>query len=238
MPEEASKPTEVAHLKFVASEKVRAESARLPEAVGLNDPSGTKPAQASSGAENVPSMLRHWAWWKACGETVVRKEMSLSSPEVGRVEAEKWVQQRGPAKKLADGLIRMPVLPEGWVTADASSVGGPRLLQPASLWRVVHKSGSSRGEVLVRREAPLDSEEIATLRRGEVVQQIGPQAALCGIVRVRVAVRSTANSPPPAGSDGQDEWDSAEPAVGWITLDAREAGGPLFFEACIESGPI
>eukprot|EP00913_Durusdinium_trenchii_P024026 g22564.t1 len=152
----------------------------------------------------------------------------------------------------AQGLQRMPVQPRGWATVDAQAVGGPLYLEkarraviharlklstppdpPASIhvshrqvkspkWQVVFSSGSSKGDIVVRKGVSLDSEEVAVLTCGTVVEQASPlEITEDGIVRM------------PITFEGRQPSSSSHPAkarMGWVTCDATHQGGPKFFE--------
>merc|ERR1712039_1131040 len=121
----------------------------------------------------------------------------------------------------ACGLQRMPVQPRGWATVDATSVGGPKYLEQVSVpsWRVTFKSGSPKGDIVVRKDKSLDSEEVAVLFYDAKVEQAGPQETLeDGIIRMPVSF-----------NDGSGRGRLKQ---GWVTCDASAQGGPKFFETC------
>merc|ERR1712190_629289 len=83
-------------------------------------------------------------------------------------------------------------------------------------WRVDFKSGSTKGDIVVRASKSLDSEEVAVLFYDARVEQAGPQEPLQdGIVRMPVFYSEAGKS---------------KPRIGWVTCDATSQGGPKFFE--------
>lgn len=178
-------------------------------------------------------------WWVNCGvdtqlEVVVRELFSLQSTEIWKIPPGHFVQQAGACEVFvsgrASGLQRMPVLPRGWVTVDAVAVGGPKYLEPIRVprWKVVFRSGSSKGDIVVREGLSLESEECAVLLYGTRVDQSGPQEVLDdGIVRMPITFSEMVRNGPDA---------ALAPRIGsgWVTCDATSQGGPKFFEACIE----
>merc|ERR1719230_2565995 len=113
------------------------------------------------------------AWWRNCGEgrldVLVREQFALTSTELWKVPPGHYVQQGGPCEVFVNGqacgLQRMPVLPRGWAKVDATAVGGPRYLEPvrSPRWKVIFSSGSNRGDIVVRSDVSLESEEVAVL---------------------------------------------------------------------------
>merc|ERR1719199_836072 len=118
-------------------------------------------------------------WWRNTSSNeqlvIVREGFSLMSQEIWKVPHGHYVQQAGPAEVFvsgqAIGLVRMPVMPRGWATADASSVGGPRYLEQvrSARWKVDFKSDANRGDILVRKNLSLESEEVGCIRYGTLV---------------------------------------------------------------------
>jgi len=197
----------------------------------------TASSSTPANQDRTSDMLRHWAWWRVCvgiDEVVVRKDLRLDSEEVDRIKEGSWLQQCGPVRRITEGkgvgLVRMPIMPtRGWITADATAQSGPLFVEPAAVWKAVHKSGSPYGDILLRATEHLDSREIAILHCGDLVEQIGPHRNLRKMVRMRVSVHSKALAPPEeAQLDG--EWNTPRPLKGWVTVDARGAGGPIFFQ--------
>jgi len=173
-------------------------------------------------------------WWRNCSsdtniDVIVRESFSLQSNEIWKVPPGHYVQQAAPCEVFvsgqAQGLQRMPVLPRGWVTVDAVSVGGPKYLDPirSPTWKVVFQSGSSKGDIVVREGLSLDSDEVSVLLFGARVEQAGPQEVLDdGIVRMPIRF-------PMVQQDGN----RPQTGTGWVTCDATSQGGPKFFEPCM-----
>jgi len=172
-------------------------------------------------------------------ELVVRSGLSLASAELRRVAPGEAVQQAGIAKMLIKGrcrgCIRVPVKPRGWVTADATRAGGPRYLLSSGSprWRVVYSSpNSSEADAIIRSAPALDSDEVQVLYCGDIVEQAGPcEMRGQGIVRMPVTALILKR--------GDGEMDtthgkyadvSSAKTLGWVTLDASPAGGPVFFK--------
>ena len=83
---------------------------------------------------------------------------------------------------------------------------------PSRGWRVAYVSGLPSGDVLVRAGPSLKSIEVAVLHFGDVVTQAGPQVCRDNLIRM-----------PIEGQRG---------VTGWVTVDATDAGGPVFFKEC------
>lgn len=244
------KPSEMAHLKFficpseggAADEPDPPRDKRKPKGRGKGERTNDK---RSGGGDTqgrgrfVPDMgkteliegTHRGQWWKVLTEAnvIVKEQFSLTSVEVFNVPQGHYVQQAGPGEVFvngqASGLQRMPVQPRGWATVDASSVGGPKYLEAVSApyWRVDFKSGSPKGDIVVRSEKSLDSEEVAVLFFDARVEQAGPQEALeDGIVRMPISFPDSANK--------------HKTKTGWVTCDATSQGGPKFFEPWQASG--
>jgi len=172
-------------------------------------------------------------WWRnICQVNVlVRDSCSLHSTEIFTIPPNQYVQQGGHCEVFisgrAKGLQRMPVLPRGWVTVDATEVFGPKYLEPVRTprWKVVFSVGSSTNDndVIVRKAMLLDSEEVGGLVKDTCVIQAGPQVLSDGILRMPICL------------DGL-QMSGAYPSVstGWVTCDARAQGGPQFFEPCCD----
>jgi len=194
------------------------------------------------GGRLVPEMGRtepmpNWQrgqWWRNVGaqdlDVIIRGDFSLVSPEIGKIAPGHYVQEAGPVEVFVEGqacgLQRMPVQPRGWVTVDASAVGGPKYLEPvrAARWKVVFNSGSNKGDIVVRDAVSLESAEVHVLVHGTVVEQGGPQEVLKdGIIRM-----------PINWTDGKTH----QLRTGWVTCDARAQGGPIFFEPCSEDNDL
>jgi len=180
-------------------------------------------------------------WWRNCPanklDVIVREQFSLQSSELWKVPPSHYVQQAGPVEVFvsgpAEGLQRMPVLPRGWVTVDASAVqfGGPKYLEQVRRprWKVIFQSGSNKGDIVAREACSLESEEVAVLLCGTIVEQSGPQEInKDGIVRMPIAWPE---------HSGRDPSDPSRPPLrrgGWVTCDATAQGGPKFFEPCLD----
>jgi hypothetical protein len=246
-PEKLTKPAEVENLKFV-------ESRLLNHSVERSDRRHRKGEAHSDGESDdisegepyeetdaAPWPGKRSSWWRvhsSLGEVlVVREGLSLHSAELLRMSPGDAVQQAGTARMLKQGrcrgCIRLPVKPRGWVTADATRAGGPRYLvsSGAPRWRVVYSSpNSNEGDAIIRAEPALDSDEVAVLYHGDIVEQAGPSEKRGqGIVRMPVtAIISHRN-----GSEDQAPVKSAgasSKVLGWVTIDASSAGGPVFFK--------
>lgn len=122
---------------------------------------------------------RRGSWWRVRSnlreDLIVRSGVSLSSVEIGRCVAGDLFQQKGKPRMLISGkghgCIRMPIQPSGWVTADASRAGGPQYLirTHAPQWRAIYEAGGK--DILVRTTVELDSEVVAILSCGDIVEQ-------------------------------------------------------------------
>uniref|UniRef100_A0A7S0A5V8 Uncharacterized protein n=1 Tax=Pyrodinium bahamense TaxID=73915 RepID=A0A7S0A5V8_9DINO len=271
-----AKPAEVAHLKYLAvgarspSKRGRAPKPPTHRPGGAPPPHGggadgwiaTAPeVHGGEFAEVCTSMGSAGAWWQVYSQDdiIVRKDVSLFSEELRRVKPGMRIQQAGLAKRFISGdirgLVRIPVRPDGWVTADAQAAGGPRFLERAHapLWRVVYESGTPHGDILVRAGADLESREVAVLRRGDLLEQAGPQVQHGGVLRMPVVVPESAaplqggpaaaaylaaagaaqDGPAGRGAAAQPFGAGRPPrpgTTGWVTVDARNAGGPVFLE--------
>lgn len=235
---------------------------RLAEAAPLTTLTSTRVGAGDAAVEEVLieevlEMLRPWASWRVCGEEklVLREDVSLWSQVVGHLEPGGWVQQAGPAKRLLDtptrGLIRMPVrqlqeVAGSWATVDARALGGPRYLEPAPQWEVVYQSNSPYGDVVLRQALALDSDVVAILSLGDVVEQLGPpqeqdgtSTTAGGILRMHVSLvpggRGAAAHKTPelnATAPANDPccWATPCPTAGWVTVDATRASGPRFLK--------
>jgi len=197
----------------------------------------------SPGGRYIPEMGRtetvatppRGQWWRNIGDetmdVIVRESFSLASAEIGRIPSGHYVQQAGLMEVFvngqAQGLQRMPVQPRGWVTVDATSVGGPKYMSPISspVWKVIFSSGSNKGDIVVRENVSLDSDEVAVLICGTLVEQNGPSELLeDGIIRMPIAFFDT------AGREASSPSQPARKKAGWVTCDATSQGGPKFFE--------
>jgi len=226
------------------------QPASLPTDVAApRPPAGGRGGTRGDDTEVVEALGRVGAWWHICSadEVIVRQDVSIFSAELKRLRSGTWIQQAAPAEQFtrgpARGLVRLPVLPRGWVTADARSVGGPQYVEPAPRWCVVYGSGTRFGDVLVRAEAALDSEELAVLTTGDVVDQAGPQETVDGIVRMRILLPEWAAPPPPkaaevlpnpaihaAAAQATAAVAASRLAKLRVTVDASAVGGPVLLE--------
>jgi len=201
------------------------------------------------------------SWWRVhnqLGEDLlVREGVSLRSAQINYISPGELVQQAGHARSLLKGnpkgCIRLPVRPNGWVTADATRSGGPKYLVRASVprWRVVYappepggkgSKYSQEGTVIVRADEELNSEQVMVLHRGDVVEQAAPSIVTPqGIVRMPVTttvVRRTAvesGEVPDPSANGQNRATVSGKTYGWVTADASAAGGPVFFKPVAEA---
>lgn len=257
-PEKLEKPAEIAHLKFHESRllnhslpegrKTRRER-HHPEASD-EDSDEVSEGEPLEDSEAAPWPGKKASWWRvhtSLGEDlVIREGLSLFSAELRRMPPGEALQQAGAARMLstgrAAGCIRLPVKPRGWVTADACRAGGPRYLVSSSAprWRVVHSATEKKGagEVIIRADAALDSAEVTKVYYGDIVEQAGPSELRGekGIVRMPVASVMDANGTV-RRSDGEADnshWKnrdaSSSKVLGWVTVDASSAGGPVFFK--------
>ncbi|CAD7957046.1 unnamed protein product [Amoebophrya sp. A25] len=95
------------------------------------------------------------------------------------------------------------------------STSDPKRDRDKIFWQVVFRSGSDRGDIIVRKTIDLQSDEVEYLFCGEQVEQIGSlQQKLAGVPRMPVRTQK--------GN------------TGWVTLDATAKGGPKFFAQVIE----
>eukprot|EP00928_Gymnodinium_smaydae_P070611 TRINITY_DN54415_c0_g1_i1.p1 TRINITY_DN54415_c0_g1~~TRINITY_DN54415_c0_g1_i1.p1 ORF type:complete len:301 (+),score=63.84 TRINITY_DN54415_c0_g1_i1:69-971(+) len=200
-------------------------------------------SDVSEGEPMEPTEKEWWgrgrpgSWWRvrdnlaeAC---IVRSGVSLASAAVRSVLPGQLLQQAGIPRALtkgrARGCIRMPVRPEGWVTADATRAGGTQFLMRASTptWQVIFSvTDGNSPDVVVRASKELNSDQIGTLRRGDVVEQAGPSVERPdGIIRMPVSFL-----PSSPGRNGRGDGSGTRKLIGWVTADASEAGGPTFFE--------
>jgi len=243
----AEKPSETEHLKFLIFPNVGEElgdGLDIQQRQRQNDRKARGRIRDKSGKSGrfVPEMgktetlntTQRGQCWRNIGAdsitVIVRESFSLMSNELWSVPPGQYIQQAGPIEIFvtgqAAGLQRMPVQPRGWVTVDATAVGGPKYLEPVKVprWRVVFSTGSSKGDIVVRDGVSLDSEEVAKLVCGTLVEQSGPQEFLDdGIIRMPNSFNDTTSSSPAGPS---------KPQVGWVTCDATAQGGPKFFETC------
>ncbi|CAE8585942.1 unnamed protein product, partial [Polarella glacialis] len=253
-----AKPAEVLNLKIVdvslcsfpvaAFEKSagdrrekRSEKPRsVPVIVPDEDDDNVSEGDPWENSEIVAWPGRVGSWWKFLGaageEVIVRDGVSLSSAEVRRVTPGTVVQQAGRARMLVDGrtqgVLRLPIRPSGWVTADASRAGGPKFLAKAAAprWHVVHNPKDGGG-VTVRKDESLTSQEVDKLLFGAVVEQAGPTMTRPdGVIRMPVTEAVMRDGHIDAELDNT-KLKSSSKILGWVTLDASAAGGPVYFKA-------
>lgn len=236
------KPKEVENITFVDPKTIS-----WPEVPVQHHPHSRRPAPPADEDDGGVSEGEPWeeteitawpgkagSWWRVNGslteDVVIRMGVSLASSELQRIRAGDLVQQAGRARVLvsgrANGCIRLPIRPTGWVTADAQAAGGPKYLVKAGVprWRVVFHSSP----VIVRSDFDLTSKEVETLYNGDIVEQAGPTSRReDGLIRMPITptiVRRSEGDGDHDGHVGQGR------VLGWVTLDATEAGGPLFFK--------
>lgn len=248
------KPAPIASLKFLIcadgyggpdaepAERER-DKDRLKSRDGKSKGKGKdKKGGQAGGGRNIPGVGKteimpgsgKGTWWRNMStdgmDVIVREQFHLTSDEVSRVPPGQYVLQAGPLEVFvngpATGLQRLPVQPQGWVTVDATSVGGPLYLEKVTSprWKVVFSSGSMKGDIVVRQRISLDSAEVAVLTCGTHVDQAGPlEMTEDGIVRMPISFADGAGREPLSSS-------SARTRTGWVTCDATAQGGPKFFE--------
>mmetsp|Transcript_28992 Transcript_28992/g.46742 ORF Transcript_28992/g.46742 Transcript_28992/m.46742 type:complete len:315 (-) Transcript_28992:96-1040(-) len=254
-PEKLPKPAEIAHLKFVASRDIKVDhppserkhrrQQRSAEESRSDDDDSD---EISEGEPYEESEQASWpgkrlSWWRVHSllneDVVVREGLSIASAELRRLSPGEALQQAGNARCFisgrAKGCIRLPVKPRGWVTADATRAGGPRYLVSTTppRWRVDYRPRDGDGDatVKVRSDVALDSEEVAVLYYGDIVEQAGPseirgQGILRMPVTSAISKRNEADDDSPRGNQATN----ASKILGWVTLDASSAGGPVFFK--------
>jgi len=239
------KPEEVKNLKFLicpstAPPEEEGERDRIRGNRDRKGGKGNQKGQSNSGGRFIPEMGRtetlprsqRGTWWRNCcrdrGEVIIREQFLLTSEEICRVPFGQYVLQAGPLEVFvtgpAEGLQRMPVQPRGWATVDATTVNGPLYLEKVKSpkWQVVFSSGSSKGDIVVRKGVSLDSEEVAVLTCGTVVEQAAPlEHTEDGIVRMPILFEGRQPSGPS---------NPPKSKMGWVTCDATSQGGPKFFE--------
>lgn len=62
-------------------------------------------------------------------DAIVREGADMSSQEIRRLIPGNTCVQSGPMVCVDPGVVRMPILPKGWVTVHARSIGGPTFLE-------------------------------------------------------------------------------------------------------------
>jgi len=132
------------------------------------------------------------------------------------------------------------------VTADATKAGGPKYLVRASAprWRVVYYGSNSAkdgGAVIVRETVEFDSAEVTALQFGDVVEQAAPSVTLSNhIIRMPITAsvtrRSEAESEAAEGATNGHAHRTSLKTLGWVTVDASAAGGPVFLKPAGDDG--
>lgn len=238
------KPPLMVHLKLLICPSLIQNSSEAHEHTCDRKEKGTRKDRSLTGGRFILDMgktevvttSQQGQWWRNCGEeksveVIVRELFSLQSPEIRKIPPGHFVQQAGPCEVFvsgrACGMKRMPVLPSGWVTVDAVAVGGPKYLEAVEnpRWKVMFRSGSSKGDIVVREGRSLESTETAVLECGAIVEQSGPHEILeDGIVRMPITFSKFGANCADHISPGTDV------GTGWVTCDASAQGGPKFFE--------
>jgi len=251
MPEKLAKPAEVEHLKFVDSIALSVPVVQTRGGnISSDDEDYVSEGEPYEATKPVAWPGKPGSWWRVNGslaeDVIVRAGVSLQSMELRHISPGELVQQGGPARTFASGnkrgCIRLPVRPSGWVTADATKAGGPKYLVRAGTprWRVVYYSSNPKesGNVIVREEAALGSDEVTVLRCGDVVEQAGPSVTVgSGIVRMPVTAAIVRRSEASENGDSPYEINprSSSKTLGWVTVDASAAGGPVFFKPAADA---
>lgn len=62
-------------------------------------------------------------------DVIVRESKEVQSKLLKNMTPGQVVTQRGASQRLASGLVRMPIEPEGWVTVHARYIGGPTFME-------------------------------------------------------------------------------------------------------------
>ncbi|CAE8691041.1 unnamed protein product, partial [Polarella glacialis] len=151
------------------------------------------------------------AWWRVRAalreDLVVRCGISLHSATVRHAAPGEVFQQKGMPRVItygkAQGCIRMPIQPSGWVTADASRTGGPQYLirTHAPQWKVAYQAPGGMGgqDVIVRQGLELDSDPAGFLTCGDAVEQAGPSHVRHdGIIRMQITAKTSSGQSPGA----------------------------------------
>jgi hypothetical protein len=93
----------------------------------------------------------------------------------------------------------------------------------------------SAEQVLVRADETLSSEIVGVLNNGDIVEQDGPIVHNpSGIIRMP-AISSAIRKVTDPDAEGDQRYRAhsngmSAKATGWVTVDAKSAGGPTFFE--------
>eukprot|EP00931_Biecheleriopsis_adriatica_P107378 TRINITY_DN8171_c0_g4_i1.p1 TRINITY_DN8171_c0_g4~~TRINITY_DN8171_c0_g4_i1.p1 ORF type:complete len:953 (-),score=253.71 TRINITY_DN8171_c0_g4_i1:78-2936(-) len=92
----------------------------------------TKPPGSTSEGEGRPGqvwVVMHSPYFQ---DVIVRATQEVTSKELRRILPGEVCTQRDLTVTLPNGLVRMPVQPDGWVTAHARNINGPTFLTEAS----------------------------------------------------------------------------------------------------------
>jgi hypothetical protein len=247
-PKKLAAPAEVENLKFMESRLINSHNSSAKPRGDNGDADEEADNAVEEGEPWEESEVAPWpgktsSWWRVHAslgeELVVRSGPSLQSAELFRISPGDAVQQAGTARLLRNGrcrgCIRLPIKPRGWVTADATRAGGPRYVVSASAprWRVVYSSpNASEVDAIIRSETALNSEEVQVLHCGDIVEQAGPSELRGqGIVRMPVTALILHRTDGDAeASQGKNSDAASARTLGWVTIDASSAGGPVFFK--------
>merc|ERR1712012_65342 len=66
-------------------------------------------------------------------DVIVRSTEDVSSRELRRHQPNEILVQRDVTVELPTGLVRMPIMPDGWVTVHARHIGGPTFMEEVSI---------------------------------------------------------------------------------------------------------
>jgi len=243
MPEQDEKPEEIATLKCADSRYVS-----LATSAPRRDPFSSDDENSSpdSAAEHVAWPGKEGSWWRVNStlteDLIVRAAVSIASQEIRRISPGKLLQQSGAARAIAGGrahgCIRLPIHPSGWVTGDASKAGGPKYLVRASAprWRVVHSTPKADDpDAIVREDPTLDSDSVSVLHNGDIVEQAAPLLTRSdGIVRMMITSNITRKDDAESGEAANGRNTKNVKNLGWVTIDATAAGGPVFFKPLVD----
>lgn len=108
---------------------------------GSTSPTCTVTANAALKASIAPSFtgavefMGEGSRWRVISRDIpvkVRQGPLLDSPDLAKTLGfGDVIVQAGPTREVEGGVVRMPIKPRGWITQDATKVGGPLLLEPA-----------------------------------------------------------------------------------------------------------
>ncbi|CAD7963111.1 unnamed protein product [Amoebophrya sp. A120] len=114
------------------------------------------------------------------------------------------------------GYVEPTIIP----TTTSSSSGHGKGYGKGGKWRL-KKWKASREDIIVRETKELQSKETKKLREGEIVEQTGPEVQ----VEIQGQTRGFVTRMPithPAAKNYPE-------AIGWVTLSAKQLGGPEYF---------